>query len=246
MGNEASKSAENGDNFEFEPDQSVEYSGINHRWRQISGSIAVILAVALTLVLAAHSSQGSPPRSAPTSHTHPTAQATTAALPTTPPVASPFLTRSDSLLEPIPAKCPTPNTSVPVTQIVYYADPAFGLSPVWVVGLSDEQNQRVVNFGTYPPLPYTSHGWRWRILLVASPRYDGTVMLSGSGTDSALFMDVGSGPIAKLVLNAGRPTMRGVGWAEWPVYVYLPEPGCYKLDANWPGGSWTINFAAGF
>ena len=47
----------------------------------------------------------------------------------------------------------------------YYDVPAYGLAPVWVLGLSNQQNRHVVHFlHSYPPLPYTPHGWRWRIL----------------------------------------------------------------------------------
>ncbi len=238
--------AENSDNFELEPNQSVG-NAFGGRRRQVSAIIAVILAVALTLVLAVHGLLGSSPPSNPSSHIIPTSSAAAPAVPTSPPSASPFLTPSDSLLEPIPTHCPTTEASVQITEISYYADPAYGISPVWMLGLSDEQNQRVVHFDSYPPLPYTSHGFRWRILLVAAPWYSGAVTLSGTGADSALLLDTGAGagPVAKLALNASRPIMRGVGWAEWPVYVYLPESGCYQFGAHWPGGSWTISFAAG-
>ena len=37
------------------------------------------------------------------------------------------------------------------------------------------------------------------------------------------YMDAGAGLAAKLSLNASQPIMRGVKWAEWPIYVYLPE-----------------------
>ncbi|MGO8949305.1 MAG: hypothetical protein ACLQUY_16970 [Ktedonobacterales bacterium] len=257
MGNKARSTAKNSDNsddsdtFELESNQLWGYSSGSRRWRRATSAIAVTLIVALTLALAARGSLGSPPQSAPSPQ--PTTAPTAVPL-ITPPYTSPFLTPPDSLLAPIPAHCPTTtaNSSAAIAEISYYADPAYGLSPVWVLGLSNEQDQRVLHFDNYPPLPYTAHGWRWRILLIAAPGYGGNVMLSGeltgSGVDSALLMDftdAGSEPVTSLSLNASSPIMRGVGWAEWPIYVYLPQSGCYELGAHWPSGSWTINFAAG-
>lgn len=137
-------------------------------------------------------------------------------------------------------------------QILYDDAQAFGGSPVWVVGLSNEQNRPVVHFEkfpTYPPILYTAHGWRWHILLVSAPGYSGEVHLSvnqlGAGGNTALLMDAGTGLTRQLSLNAAQPTMRGGAWAEWPIYVYLPQPGCYEFSARWLGGSWSVPFAAG-
>jgi hypothetical protein len=58
-------------------------------------------------------------------------------------------------------------------------------------------------------------------------------------------MDAGSGLAAKLTLNASQPVMMGVKWAEWPIYIYLPKSGCYEIGAQWDGGNWNIEFAAG-
>jgi len=176
----------------------------------------------------------------------------------TAPYPTPFLTPPDSILDTLPAHCPTGTTATTTAkitnttgtkEITYYASPAYGLSPIWMLGLSNQQNRHVVLFESYPPLPYTAHGWRWRILLVSAPNYNGAVMLSGEETSNgggvALLMDAGAGLTTELALNASQPLMRGVGWAEWPIYVYLPKPGCYEIGAHWPDGSWNINFAAG-
>ncbi|HLJ81359.1 MAG TPA: hypothetical protein VKT52_07740, partial [Ktedonobacterales bacterium] len=34
-------------------------------------------------------------------------------------------------------------------------------------------------------------------------------------------------------------------WKIWFGTLYLPAAGCYALQANWPGGSWRVTFAAG-
>jgi hypothetical protein len=48
-----------------------------------------------------------------------------------------------------------------------------------------------------------------------------------------------------LVLDPHNPSTTDLGWAQWPIYVYLPGSGCYSLKARWPGGMWQISFAAG-
>jgi hypothetical protein len=256
MDNEARETAENTSNFEFESNHPSDDGSGNRRWRKVTGATAVTLVVILTLVLAARGSGALSPgtvstaNSSNTTSTPSQVQQITGTFQSSP---APALTPPGSLLGPIPARCPsgTTATSTAITEISYYDDPAFGQSPVWVLGLSNEQNQRVVHFESYPPLPYTSHGWRWRILVVSAPGYHGEVTLAGeqttgsSGVKSTLFMDVGAGLAAQLFLNASRPIMRGLDWAEWPIYVYLPGSGCYHLGAHWPGGSWSINFAAG-
>jgi hypothetical protein len=249
MDNKARETAENGSNFEFESNQMSDVGSQNRRWRKLTGAIAVTLVVVLTLVLAARSSGALSSGTVSTALSSGTTSASSTALLSSP---APILTPPDTLLEPIPARCPSTKaaTSAAITEISYYDDPAYGQPPVWVLGLSNEQNQHVVHFESYPPLPYTPHGWRWRILVVSAPGYNGYVSLSGEQTGSgggnpSLFMDVGAGLAEQLSLNANQPIMRGVNWAEWPVYVYLPESGCYELGAHWPGGSWSINFAAG-
>jgi hypothetical protein len=241
MDNEAGETAESTSNFEFESNHPSDAGTGNRRWRKVlaargSGTLS--------------SGPVSTANSSTTSSGPSQVQQITS---TSQPSPGSVLTPPGSLLEPVPASCPnsTTATSTAITEISYYDDPAFGQSPVWMLGLSNEQNQHVVHFESYPPLPYTPHGWRWRILVVSAPGYNGDVTLAGkqtggsSAAKSTLFMDVGTGLAAQIFLNASRPIMRGLNWAEWPIYVYLPGSGCYQMGAHWPGGSWSISFAAG-
>jgi hypothetical protein len=247
MDNEARETAENAGNFEFESNYPSNDGSGNRHWRKVTGAGAVTLVVILTLVLAAH---GSGAFSLGTTSAPAQVMQATTGIQSSP---APVLTPPGNLLEPIPARCSSSTiaTAAALSEISYYDDPAFGQSPVWMLGLSNEQNQRVVHFESYPPLPYTAHGWRWRILVVSAPGYNGDVTLAGeqtagsTGSKSTLLMDVGAGPTAQLLLNASQPIMRGLKWAEWPIYVYLPGSGCYQMGAHWPGGSWSISFAAG-
>ena len=257
MGNDVRDSAENGahvETFETVDDTSgtLEFetsrplSGTSRRrWRTVVVTTMIGLVIALTLALAAQGSlnPARPARSA----TH------TSGVGTAQPYPTPFEAPPASALGLAPARCPAAaEVGGHMQQIAYNGAPAFGGSVVWVVGLSDEPNRPAVHFErypTFPPLPYTAHGWRWRFLLVSVPSYGGIVRLSGSqlgaGGNTALLMDAGTVLTANLSLNASQPTMRGLGWAEWPIYVYLPEPGCYEIDARWSGGSWRLPFAAG-
>jgi hypothetical protein len=250
MGNEAGEAGETGENnddFELEVHQLSTVAG-NRRWRRIAAGIAIALAMILALELAVNgpratsTAQSSRPTHAPTMVTVPTLSL--------PP--GPYSTPPSGTLEPVPGSCPVaPGIGTAVLgEMTYYAGPAFGTSPIWMLGLGSDATRHVVHFvESYPPLPYTSNGWRWRILLVSAPGYTKSLTLYGDetsgGKDAALYMDVGSGLAAKLSLNASQPIMRGVAWAEWPIYVYLPRAGCYQLVAQWQGGSWSIYFAAG-
>jgi hypothetical protein len=241
------QSTENNDDFELEFEQRpVDATSGRRWWRRLASGLVITLAIVLALELAII---GARPSAQPSSSSHLTAvQGSTPFL-----VPEPTPTLPAIATEPIPASCPSATTSATTTdlgEISYYADPAYGLSPVWMLGLANEQNRHVVHFiDTYPPLDYTDNGWRWRILLVTAPGYSAGLTLSGEETggdkNATLLMDDGTGPMTKLTLNASQPVMKGVQWAEWPIYVYLPKSGCYQIGAQWHGGNWTIGFAAG-
>ena len=245
MGNEIPpETAESGDDFEFEV-HPLSWAGAgSRRWRRIAAGIAVTLAILLAFELAINS----PSATSTAQSSSPTPVRTTT--PSLPP--QPSSTPPISALEPAPNRCPAASSvgTAALGEMTYYADPAFGSSPVWMLGLGSDPTRHIVHFvQSYPPLLYTLNGWRWRILLVSAPGYTQGLTLSGEeigdGNTAALYMDAGSGLAAKLLLNASQPIMRGVAWAEWPIYVYLPKTGCYQLVVQWQGGSWSIYFAAG-
>jgi hypothetical protein len=152
---------------------------------------------------------------------------------------------------PAPTRCPLPTASQPrLGKSIYYGTVAYGVPPIWMLGLQSQPQGRVVHFATFfPRVVYTEHGWRWRILLVSAPGFLGQIRLSGEhiagGSSTALLLDAGAGLTSLLVLNPHDPSTTDLGWAQWPIYVYLPGSGCYSLDAQWPGGRWQISFAAG-
>jgi hypothetical protein len=160
-------------------------------------------------------------------------------------------TPSPTALALAPTRCPLPTASQPqLGTISYYGAEAFGVPPIWMLGLQSQPRGRVVHFATFfPRVVYTAHGWRWRILLVSAPGFLGQIRLSGeqaaAGSSTSLLLDAGAGLRTLLVLNPHDPSTTDLGWAQWPIYVYLPGSGCYSLDAQWSGGRWQISFAAG-
>jgi hypothetical protein len=250
MGNDTSPgTGDNSDNFDFEV-QPLSWAGAgSRRWRRIAAGILIVLAIILAFDLALYgpSASSTAQSSSPTPDASNVA-ATRLALP------QPTSTVPISALKPVPSSCPATSSIGTATatlgEMTYYADPAFGSPPVWMLGLNGDPTRHVVHFvERYPPLFYTPNGWRWRILVVSAPGYTDGLTLSGQetggGTTAALYMDTGSGLTPKLVLNASRPITKGLAWAEWPIYVYLPKADCYQLNAQWQGGSWSIYFAAG-
>jgi hypothetical protein len=240
------QSTENDDDSEMEFDlQPVGVSRGRWWWHRLASGLVITLAIVLALELAAI---GARPSHSSSTHLT-TIQGTTPFL-----VPDPTATLPGVAVESIPTSCPTTPTSTTTAELgemTYYAEPAYGLAPVWLLGLSNEQNRHIVHFfRTYPPLTYTPHGWRWRILLITAPGYSASLTFSGAetgtgGKSTSLLMDAGSGLETKLSLNASQPFMMGAQWAEWPVYIYLPTSGCYQLGAQWTGGTWSIDFAAG-
>jgi hypothetical protein len=238
---ERAEPAERDDNFEFEENVPAAGAAGSRRRRGAAVALALALIVTLLLALALHDSGAEQQVIVAASPSASVFSATPALLTSTPPA---------NALAPAPVRCPAQGTaSASLGQITYYATPAYGISPVWMLGLYSEQQQRIVHFERYPPLPYTAQGWRWRILMVSAPGYSGLVTLSGAQMGGAaptpLLMDAGSGLKPLLTLNPLDPTTRGQRWAEWPIYVFLPGPGCYQMSARWPGGNWQITFAAG-
>jgi hypothetical protein len=120
--------------------------------------------------------------------------------------------------------------------------------PVWVLGMG----------GPYATLYFfngsnntrTSHGWADKKLWVVKRTYHGAVRLhGGSLRDSTpLWFQIGGNPpTTEPVLDLSGPETRGdkTGWADFPSYLFIPSAGCYFLEAEWEGGRWRLDFAAG-
>ena len=152
-------------------------------------------------------------------------------------------------LGPVPQNCPA--SPAPKKVPVFWL--AYGGSPVWV---------EFVGSSTYPILVWSpeqalefheEHGWAHKFLWLIEARYTGIVTIHGVNLrdGSPLLPDAdhqpGASALTLLVLDTQDPTIinRTDQWTEVPGGLTIPKAGCYYLEADWPGGHWRINFAAG-
>jgi hypothetical protein len=153
------------------------------------------------------------------------------------------------IAEPPPTSCPSgPN---PQTVSPDFG-PGLGQAPVWVVAFSSGAHGAVLLLQGEATIG--SHGYYQKVLWVIQPNYGHPVHLSGSdtGRGSPLWFQIGDG--APTTAPALDPTHPGAEYnatnpdhvfAAYPSYLFVPQAGCYVLEASWPGGHWRIPFAAG-
>jgi hypothetical protein len=128
-----------------------------------------------------------------------------------------------------------------------------GHAPVWIVEAFYPVPTGVVDLSE--PTPPSAANPEWPILPIiwafgpnAVPPVTVQVHELQSGT-LAWWGEVNSGPqLPILTLNSpadSQPTQRYVGGGA-PVFLFITRAGCYQMEVTWPGGSWSVNFAAGF
>ncbi len=143
-----------------------------------------------------------------------------------------------------PPSCPP---TVGTQTIDYLLSPALGVAPLWVAGFDQATAQPVVHFESLLPRAYTLRGWAWQAIFATDLGYAGPATVSGgslSGHGDVAFGQ-GSSIVSTLTLDTRAPASRMVSWGEWVMAVYIPGPGCYFVQARWPGGGWRVTFAAG-
>ncbi len=161
----------------------------------------------------------------------------------TPPVVMPFAT-----LDAAPGACPQ-NT---LTQTFDSALPAgAGGAPMWVTGFSGPRATLNHLIRAQPP----ELGWHQQIQLVGATNYAGAIKLQGGIAGSMFPLWFGFDPHEKeLIVNyqfnpldssISNHTTDDQQWIVRPINLYIPQAGCYYLQATWDGGSWTVYFAAG-
>ena len=138
-----------------------------------------------------------------------------------------------------PKNCPP---SQPEQTLSPNLAPVVGKAPVWA---------------TLPALiplhdGYTQYGWLWKIIWEVGPKFTRIITLHGTNlsTGTSLLFQIDQDPLTTSpLLNPSYPghlhAAFGEDWVEWGSYVFLPGPGCYSMEARWPGGSWLLYFAAG-
>ncbi len=147
-------------------------------------------------------------------------------------------------LGPLSTTCPR---NPPPTTINPAFGTAIGMRPAWAIGFSPGLALRMGNpqFITHGP-----HGWYVKILWVVAPGFYPRVTLRGStaGGGAPLWFQIGDqAPSIAPILNPQAPPIpnQPPGWANFPSYLFIPQAGCYALEASWPGGTWRLTFAAG-
>jgi hypothetical protein len=151
-------------------------------------------------------------------------------------------------LGPLPATCPRANTLQSFESPL--DPPGLGSGPVWLVGFSGPTASLVhLNSSQAKWL-----GWYQTLTLFVEKGYEGTLLLQGgsqangaplwfsdesmSNTNNSLYFDMQRTTDKQRFYSSGQ-------WEFVPVDVFIPASGCYFLQANWSGGSWIADFAAG-
>lgn len=182
-----------------------------------------------------------------------------------PPTVTPYPT--PTLIAPaigsVPANCP------PSTPLVDFAPtatiPGVGGTDVWMVGLlgpggypvAGQRATAKIGAPSRIIVSYTSYGWPFEIMVLARRSdFAQTVTITGQDlrTEHNLWFSpeanasntlVEKAPILTIDLSQPFAGSSDGQWKIWFGVIYLPGAGCYTLQANWPGGGWNVNFAAG-
>ncbi len=160
-------------------------------------------------------------------------------------------------LGPVPRTCPGAAHTVVLKGVFGAGDNATGAGtfPVWG---SFGGPSATLAFGSQASAPgvfAAPYGWGHKMLWVLDPRFKGRVTLRGgllSGRTPLWFEVIEKGvpdapvQVASLEARQQKAYSGGPGaWPEFPSGLYIPQAGCYYLEARWPAGSWRMTFAAG-
>lgn len=174
------------------------------------------------------------------------------ATPTPPPTPTPFggnLAR----LGPLPISC-SPGGPAP-QNISPDFGPAVGANPVWMgAGAFRKLGPLVLQWSPSDAVDnHDQYGWSHKFLIVVATSYQGIVTLHGTNMSDGSPVSFGAqdavttGKATTLVLDTRSPTIanRNDQWTQFPGGLDIPKAGCYRLEAQWQRGSWSITFAAG-
>ena len=162
----------------------------------------------------------------------------------TPPAVMPF-----AELDATPAAC-TQNT---LTQTFDAPSLPAGVggAPLWVTGFSGPRAVLNHLVRAHPP----ELGWYQQIQLVGATNFSGPITLQGGivGSIYPLWFGFDSHErhlIVRYQFNPGdsnlsNHTTDDQPWNIRPINLYIPQAGCYYLQATWDGGGWIAFFAAG-
>lgn len=153
---------------------------------------------------------------------------------------------------PAPILAPAPTTCPSLPALTHAAVPFFGQAigrpPVYISGLSASERPTYLRV---TPTNYTAYGWQASLLWAIEPGYTQQIALHGQrltdGQPISLSVGYYQAPAAKATLDplVTSDISEGAHWSNWFGMLFLPSAGCYTLQAEWPGGSWSIPFAVG-
>jgi hypothetical protein len=135
--------------------------------------------------------------------------------------------------------------------------PALGTSPAWALGFMAEGSRDVLHIIDSLHGRTGPHGLYRKVLWLTQPGYAQKVTLSGhslSNNDPLWFQFGSDDPTTTPVLDPAHPGVPGSGdpmgspqnrYANFPSYLFVPGADCYVLEARWPGGNYSVSFAAG-
>ena len=157
------------------------------------------------------------------------------------PSPSPTEARFD---KPVPADCPAGPKPAQV-------DPAtgtgVGAAPVWALSFESGPTGAVLR--RPEAVPSTEYGLELKLAWGVAPAFRDPIHIGGVdlGNGAPLWFRIGRAePGTEAVLEPTHPGAQSSSpLLLFTGYVYLHRSGCYQLFARWPGGSWSIPFAAG-
>jgi hypothetical protein len=184
--------------------------------------------------------------------------------PTPSPYPSPTLIAPS--VGPVPPNCPPSASLVPFAPDAII--PGVGGPDVWLVAGSfyfsgspsaptQTQTHAIAHLGSLSRSAYTPYGWPVLVQVLVASGFTQAITVTGNDlhTGYPLWLAPGPNPVpaaaAPIFTTTPRQPEGSVGdaqqsWNIWFGALYLPGAGCYTLQASWPGGGWTVHFAAGY
>jgi hypothetical protein len=150
------------------------------------------------------------------------------------------------------ARAPSTCTG-PTPRLVGFGDYGnlAGSSPLWAgfYAAFDPAGQR---YRIERDAPRTTYGWRIKVLWIVGPKLDRPARFEAGelATGAALWFEIGEEDREPAPFGTLDPANPGVpptndGYKEFPSYLYVPQAGCYALEAEWPDGRWRLVFGLG-
>jgi hypothetical protein len=146
-------------------------------------------------------------------------------------------------LAPAPTDCTGP--APPLTGFGDYGNLA-GRAPVWA-GFYASFDPAGRRYRIEQDAPRTEYGWRIKVLWVVGPMLEHPARIGGRDltTGAALWFEIGDEDRAPTPFGVLDPANPGVpptsaGYKEFPSYVYVPQAGCYAVEAEWTAGRWRL------